>query len=1167
MSCVCIAGSNQTALDLVAKVLTISGMNVLEDGEAQTVGKKHVSDDSFSSIDDAKILITPRRRNQVIRSARSTELSGWADIGSLNSLAEWMRIEPSLCFVLVSSKVTDAIGHAIEGYDSTFDCAQIIRSWHQSQQKLLHFFYRHRDRCLLVDSQDCLENAQDFVLACQQSFSVQLKVPEQTLSVWPTIENSVTFHFVNSLLESYPEALSLENEIATCVRKFGEIQDPTLEVHDQISKHLLLSEYRVQRQQSKASLKHLVEENNELLSKIDRLQTENEQLFIQYQKSQRKSEISSEEADADRQTISRLKAELELARAQIAEVSGQNDELSKKNEHLFFDLYEAQRSAELAFERNIDLEAQVNALHIEVNNSQTLFDLRQVDLDQALHKNIQLQEKQVEVEAENDILLSQFQQSLVDLELYFLKSRALQGQVVVEQEGTKALEARLNEVTVEYGLLDQAHVQWRAERETLLEQIELKQNAMVLQSKESEWISAEHKFQLEALQERQSQAEADIAILTSQLQQSLKDVDSYILKNRTLQNEIAVEQESTKALEARLQEVKLEYDTLDQAHIQWRAERGTLLEQIELKQNAMSLQNEEFDRVSSEHKLQLAIFQEKQVEVQAESDILLSQFQQSLIDLESYILKNRNLQNQVAVEQEGTHALEARLNEVTVEYGLLDRAHVQWRAEREILIEQIELKQNALVLHNEESERISARHKLQLVELQEQQSKTDAEIAMLSGQLQQSLADLAELKDAHATLLIDLSQEQKITEQQFSQNEQTAFKLKTLEFEKDATESRLLRILQKYPMPVVCDRIEVLGLTAGKQMRTQWQVVGLETGKYHLSSLLCSTIIEGSALGLIFSRLQAANNGLVRWPAILETSAELVLSPVGDATTGPIRAETWLSLATTDLDTVVAWSLAFDKELRAGSIATQCGQNISNQMLNGLEGFKRLLSETKGTFRYDRVRLKRATVNDDYENLWLEFENISYNDTRSSHFECRVACSKLISKRFGSFPKIEFPYLNTQQPLSAWYAESRDDFGEKLELRFALPDLFDVEVWNKLTHDDQGFIVSLLERLPSILADLELEKAELHRPWPQWQTVVEYMTRCLTPTLISEPAPELSLTQLNDLPNKGPLAGTSIESATPPHERNTTATARTIALGTAQKRSASSAFLSYLKES
>jgi hypothetical protein len=256
-----------------------------------------------------------------------------------------------------------------------------------------------------------------------------------------------------------------------------------------------------------------------------------------------------------------------------------------------------------------------------------------------------------------------------------------------------------------------------------------------------------------------------------------------------------------------------------------------------------------------------------------------------------------------------------------------------------------------------------------------------------------------------------------------------------------------------------------------------------------------------------------------------------------------------------------------EQELMAGRIATHFGQYISNKMLEGLEAFKQFSNETRGTFRYDQVRLKRETVNDDYEHLWLEFDGVRYNDIRSNHFECRVACSELVSKRFGSFPKLEFPDLEAQQPLRTWYAESHDDFGDKLELRFAPPDLFDLNVWTTLSLDDQGFIVSLLERLPTILRGLELEGAGLQRSWPQWQSVVEFMSACLAGAIITGSGRDSSPTQPTQSRKKDSLSVSSKENAPLLGEKNTPPDTSGRAPQTFKERSKASAFLSFLQGS
>ena len=995
-------------MDTVAKVLATSGMKLLvsDEGAVVTTLPPHAGDKNFSSDNS----VTPQRLLQVMQSAKSNELSGWADTDNLNSLAAWLRIEPTLCFLLVVSKIEDVLARAIDTADSEFDCEQIIYNWHQSHQKLLHFFYRHRDRCLLVQAQDCLNDTQGLVRACVQKFSVPLQISKEPLSVWSEIENTVALHFAKNLLESHQEVLGLENELTTCVTGFVGTKETLPEAQGQSSAYELLTEYRAQRAKSHAINGQWVSENTKLLIKLDSIQAENEQMFYLYHEASKQNESLSIEIKSDQRVISGLRAELDLTKIRISEKKDECLELSRNNTQLLFDLCEAQHSLEASFERTLQVEEQVNILNVELSQS-------------------------------------------------------------------KSLEARLIDVTSEYESLSQAHVQWLAERDALIGQVELQKNALALQRETAERLAAEQQLQL--------------------------TISNDELLN--IQQEMTAEVAARQMLEAQVQAFSSQLDSLAVEHQHWLAERKALIEQIELKQSALIAKTEIIDRVIAEQQSESTIAKEELLNIRQE------------------------LADEFSVKQ----VLESQIQALSGQLAVLDVEHQKWLEERTKFITEIDAQQRVV----------------------------------------------SELKNVNKDLLLELARAQKLAEEQFSQHEHTASMLESLELEKLSLNSRLLRLLQKYPMPLEFERLEILESPAGDQLKTQWQLVGLDIGKRGVPSLLFSTILEGTAFGFCFSRQQAMANRLIRWPGILGTAAELLVSPVGDATTGPVRAETWASLATSDVETLIALSLSIEQELNAGRIATQLGETMSRQMLTGLETFKRLSIETKGIFRYDGVRLKRATVNDDYEHLWLEFDNVSFNDIRSNHFECRVACSELMSKRFGSFPKLEFPFLETEQPLRSWYAESCDDFGEKLELRFALPALFDGEIWGKLTQADQGFILSLLERLPRILRDLDLEDAGLLRPWPQWQSVAEQMNKCLAPSIVSDSAFQLLPAQLTSPDDKNAathweaLAVTPNVNAKRLGERNIdTATAETEmleALGSKalNKRPTSSAFLSYLKES
>ena len=101
-------------------------------------------------------------------------------------------------------------------------------------------------------------------------------------------------------------------------------------------------------------------------------------------------------------------------------------------------------------------------------------------------------------------------------------------------------------------------------------------------------------------------------------------------------------------------------------------------------------------------------------------------------------------------------------------------------------------------------------------------------------------------------------------------------------------------------------------------------------------------------------------------------------------------------------------------------------------------------------------------------------------------------------QHFGSHPKLEFPQAKGQPPLEAWFEESYDDFGAKMELRFALPDAMDIGVWQRLSDADHQFLTALVQMLPALLGSLQSAGTRLKRPLTEWTQLAGEMQRILT---------------------------------------------------------------------
>ena len=152
---------------------------------------------------------------------------------------------------------------------------------------------------------------------------------------------------------------------------------------------------------------------------------------------------------------------------------------------------------------------------------------------------------------------------------------------------------------------------------------------------------------------------------------------------------------------------------------------------------------------------------------------------------------------------------------------------------------------------------------------------------------------------------------------------------------------------------------------------------------------------------------------------------------------------------------------------------------------------KTLMTQIKAlpaVLRYQEVLLKRELINPDYEHLWLEFRGMALGAETWRKFEVRVGAALVQADGFSQHPKFEFPLIDGKtKPFDSWFAESQDDIGAKLELRFALDkQALDTAVLAKLSEADRALVLRVVNAVPDALLKLEAQKAAIHRPWATW---------------------------------------------------------------------------------
>ena len=336
----------------------------------------------------------------------------------------------------------------------------------------------------------------------------------------------------------------------------------------------------------------------------------------------------------------------------------------------------------------------------------------------------------------------------------------------------------------------------------------------------------------------------------------------------------------------------------------------------------------------------------------------------------------------------------------------------------------------------------------------------------------------------------------------------------------DLNRSRWRRMLVSNPDYCDVESIELESITADKTHRIYWKIKGLDVGGRHIPKVLFSTFIEKGIAVIEFSRINSVDNGLIRWPVSLSEEEIITISSQGDAITSQKRALALIGLATNDWALLTVLISLIRKEL-SNPLKFKVLQNFNVEILiKALNKLEINLKAIPDVLRYDKVKLKREQVNPDYEHLWFAFENMKYSGKTIGDFEYRISCANVRPQQFGGHPKIEFPEETCKNVIHSWFDESYDDYGAKLELRFALPESMDMEVWAKLNSQDQLFIRELVCQLPDVMEDLRMSGFIPRRGWNDWKKMANETRRVLITRIDDRPQPISGPARKSNLPKK-----------------------------------------------
>ena len=155
---------------------------------------------------------------------------GWADANSLGLLDFWLDLDASTHFVLLATTPAQyladqlaQLAHQAGASLQDLPVDSLMDQWQQSHQAMLRFALHHPKRCVLLLADHLPLQTDALVQAVKSTWSRKLKAlrTEQPAESSPAAMadagpgDALLRHFAQELCQAYPQALSLQHEIAS----------------------------------------------------------------------------------------------------------------------------------------------------------------------------------------------------------------------------------------------------------------------------------------------------------------------------------------------------------------------------------------------------------------------------------------------------------------------------------------------------------------------------------------------------------------------------------------------------------------------------------------------------------------------------------------------------------------------------------------------------------------------------------------------------------------------------------------------------------------------------------------------------------------------------------------------------------------------------------------
>ncbi|MGM0855820.1 MAG: hypothetical protein ACQEW0_01895 [Pseudomonadota bacterium] len=263
---------------------------------------------------------------------------GWGDTQSVAALDFWAEFEPGIRFLLLTADPQEYLAQCLleDADESPKDERAYLEQWQAEHERLLAFYLKYPERCLLVNARQAEANLSALVEQLSQRLNFTLDV---NIAQLPMHANSQALGTAPATLARYVAAKASHEYAKTLAPLFNELkaaQQPLAEPDAQededgnvfstaeVSLASLLKDYqrRCERDLSESdrkALEELKQENELLLLQLHQVQEEFESTYLAKQKLEEQQTLPAPEA-ANSAAIDEAKQENELLVLQLHQV-------------------------------------------------------------------------------------------------------------------------------------------------------------------------------------------------------------------------------------------------------------------------------------------------------------------------------------------------------------------------------------------------------------------------------------------------------------------------------------------------------------------------------------------------------------------------------------------------------------------------------------------------------------------------------------------------------------------------------------------------------------------------------------------------------------------------------------------------------------------------------